>query len=137
MAVDLVMRTKKDILYFQSHQRNKSKHGLTINSIFFGRLNRVSEFFHYFTCIIEQNKLALYFSGICKSRNYRFKGYFLPHTFLQGVGDHVKKIVHLCCGYPSYLDQTDYLKADPMCYQMTAEKLDEAGFDQSKYREPD
>ena len=53
--------------------------------------------------------------------------------WLQGVGDRIQKVVHLCCGYPSYLDQTDYLKADPMSYQMTAEKLDEAGFDQSKW----
>ena len=45
----------------------------------------------------------------------------------------MQKVVHLCCGYPSYLDQTDYLKADPRSYQMTAEKLDEAGFDQSEF----
>ena len=44
----------------------------------------------------------------------------------------MKKVIHLCCGYPSYLDQTDYLKADPMSYQITAQKLDDAGFDQSK-----
>ncbi len=49
----------------------------------------------------------------------------------QGVGDHVQKVIHLCCGYPNYLDQTDYLKADPEAYQMTAEKLDDSGFDMS------
>ncbi len=42
------------------------------------------------------------------------------------------KVIHLCCGYPLYLDQTDYLKADPMAYHKMAEKLDESGFDRSK-----
>ncbi len=51
---------------------------------------------------------------------------------LQGVGSEVKKYIHLCCGYPSYLDQTDYLKADPDSYQQCAIKLDNMGFDGSK-----
>ncbi|XP_013380917.1 uncharacterized protein LOC106152010 isoform X2 [Lingula anatina] len=47
----------------------------------------------------------------------------------EGVGPEIEKIVHLCCGYPNCLDQTDYLKADPSVYMDLAEKLDNAQFD--------
>jgi len=32
--------------------------------------------------------------------------------------------VHICCGYPNYLDQFDYKKADNNSYDIIAEKLD-------------
>ncbi|XP_041463418.1 5-methyltetrahydropteroyltriglutamate--homocysteine methyltransferase-like isoform X2 [Lytechinus variegatus] len=47
-----------------------------------------------------------------------------------GIGGDVVKTVHLCCGYPLYLDQTDYPKADKDAYFMIADKLDQAGFDE-------
>ena len=34
--------------------------------------------------------------------------------------------VHICCGYPRYLDQTDYKKADNSSYAKLATKLDES-----------
>ncbi|CAH1272120.1 Hypp4774 [Branchiostoma lanceolatum] len=48
----------------------------------------------------------------------------------KGLPLDVTKSVHACCGYPSYLDQTDYLKADRTLYNRLATKLDNAGFDQ-------
>ncbi|CAH3034594.1 unnamed protein product [Porites lobata] len=42
----------------------------------------------------------------------------------------VVKTVHLCCGYPDYLDQEDYKKADKDVYMRLADKLDAAGFDE-------
>lgn len=42
----------------------------------------------------------------------------------------VVKTVHLCCGYPNYLDQEDYKKADKDGYLRLADKLDAAGFDE-------
>ncbi|XP_013380926.1 uncharacterized protein LOC106152014 isoform X3 [Lingula anatina] len=47
----------------------------------------------------------------------------------EGVGPEVEKTVHLCCGYPAYLDQTDYMKADRSIYMNLAEKLDNSGLD--------
>ncbi|KAJ7376929.1 hypothetical protein OS493_031525 [Desmophyllum pertusum] len=42
----------------------------------------------------------------------------------------VVKTVHLCCGYPNYLDEEGYKKADKDAYLRLADKLDAAGFDQ-------
>ncbi|XP_035684784.1 5-methyltetrahydropteroyltriglutamate--homocysteine methyltransferase-like isoform X1 [Branchiostoma floridae] len=47
----------------------------------------------------------------------------------EGLPLDVTKTVHACCGYPSYLDQTDYMKADRTLYDRLATKLDNAGFD--------
>ncbi|MEM7173033.1 MAG: cobalamin-independent methionine synthase II family protein [Pseudomonadota bacterium] len=47
----------------------------------------------------------------------------------QGVPDHVTKTMHMCCGYPNYLDQTDYLKADPQSYFDIARAVDESRTD--------
>ncbi|XP_077866509.1 5-methyltetrahydropteroyltriglutamate--homocysteine methyltransferase-like [Saccoglossus kowalevskii] len=47
-----------------------------------------------------------------------------------GVGKDVVKTVHLCCGYPTHLNEEKYLKADLQSYFRLASKLDEAGFDQ-------
>ncbi|XP_057304905.1 5-methyltetrahydropteroyltriglutamate--homocysteine methyltransferase-like [Hydractinia symbiolongicarpus] len=46
-----------------------------------------------------------------------------------GVPDDVTKIVHMCCGYPVYLDQTDYQKADQDAYMKVADALDQIGLD--------
>ena len=42
----------------------------------------------------------------------------------------VKRIVHMCCGYPDHLDDTDYKKAEPSSYHQLSEAIDEAAFDQ-------
>ncbi len=47
-----------------------------------------------------------------------------------GVPDSVTRIVHMCCGYPEYLDDTEYRKADPQSYFRLAKAIDEARFDQ-------
>ncbi len=38
----------------------------------------------------------------------------------ENVPDDVEKLVHMCCGYPEYLDQKDYRKADPKIYTLLA-----------------
>ena len=42
----------------------------------------------------------------------------------------VKRIVHMCCGYPDHLDDDDYKKADPTSYHQLSEAVDDAAFDQ-------
>jgi 5-methyltetrahydropteroyltriglutamate--homocysteine methyltransferase len=46
-----------------------------------------------------------------------------------GVPKGVKRIVHLCCGYPDRVDNDDYPKADPTVYPRLATPLDEAQID--------
>ena len=48
-----------------------------------------------------------------------------------GVPAEVQRVVHLCCGYPRHLDQSDedVLKADPAAYLELAEALEEASVD--------
>ena len=46
------------------------------------------------------------------------------------VPDSVKRIVHMCCGYPDHLDDDDYKKADPTSYHQLSEAIDVAAFDQ-------
>ncbi|MFV1961312.1 MAG: cobalamin-independent methionine synthase II family protein [Acidimicrobiia bacterium] len=48
-----------------------------------------------------------------------------------GVPAHVRRTVHLCCGYPRHLDQPDedVYKADPAAYFELAEALDQAAVD--------
>ncbi|MGC6496377.1 MAG: cobalamin-independent methionine synthase II family protein [Candidatus Puniceispirillaceae bacterium] len=41
----------------------------------------------------------------------------------------VTRTVHICCGYPNYLDDADYKKADPTSYHQLAEVMDELDFD--------
>ncbi|MEO3413822.1 cobalamin-independent methionine synthase II family protein [Roseovarius sp. CAU 1744] len=41
-----------------------------------------------------------------------------------GVPAGVNRVVHMCCGYPSYLDQDDYPKADPGAYLQIADAVD-------------
>jgi methionine synthase II (cobalamin-independent) len=47
-----------------------------------------------------------------------------------GVPKSVTRIVHMCCGYPDHLDDTDYKKADPDSYHQLSAAIDEAAFDQ-------
>ena len=39
-------------------------------------------------------------------------------------------MVHLCCGYPSYVDQDDYKKADKTLYAKLGPQLDGTGIKQ-------
>ena len=41
-----------------------------------------------------------------------------------GVPDDVTRVVHMCCGYPNHLDDTDYPKADPESYVQIARAVD-------------
>ena len=41
-----------------------------------------------------------------------------------GLPDDVERVVHMCCGYPEYLDQTDYVKAEPRVYFELAGAID-------------
>ena len=53
----------------------------------------------------------------------------LERCFDGAPGD-VTRVVHMCCGYPSHLDDATYLKADPMCYFQIAEALDSSSIHQ-------
>jgi len=46
-----------------------------------------------------------------------------------GVPNGVQRVVHVCCGYPSTLDEDDYPKADPASYSLLADALDAAPVD--------
>lgn len=46
-----------------------------------------------------------------------------------GVPDSVTRTMHMCCGYPDKLDETDYVKADPDVYQRLATAIDESLID--------
>jgi 5-methyltetrahydropteroyltriglutamate--homocysteine methyltransferase len=47
----------------------------------------------------------------------------------EGVGDGVTRVVHICCGYPDRLDQSDFQKAPRSSYLELAEALDGAEID--------
>jgi 5-methyltetrahydropteroyltriglutamate--homocysteine methyltransferase len=47
-----------------------------------------------------------------------------------GVPKEVKRIVHMCCGYPDFLDDENYKKADPQSYFILSEIINQAKFDQ-------
>jgi len=51
-------------------------------------------------------------------------------TVLKGVPDHVTTVVHVCCGYPQYLDQKDYEKAELSAYLEIADFLNNSSIDQ-------
>eukprot|EP00929_Paragymnodinium_shiwhaense_P008537 TRINITY_DN1124_c0_g1_i1.p2 TRINITY_DN1124_c0_g1~~TRINITY_DN1124_c0_g1_i1.p2 ORF type:complete len:395 (+),score=121.00 TRINITY_DN1124_c0_g1_i1:439-1623(+) len=44
----------------------------------------------------------------------------------EGCPDDVETQMHMCCGYPGHVDQTDYLKADVNAYRLIAPKLDKS-----------
>ena len=39
---------------------------------------------------------------------------------LEGLDEFIETILHICCGYPCYLDHRDYMKADPRTYHQLA-----------------
>ena len=41
-----------------------------------------------------------------------------------GLPDTVTRAVHMCCGYPDYLDQKDFVKADALAYFRLADAID-------------
>ena len=47
-----------------------------------------------------------------------------------GVPPDVTRVVHMCCGYPNHLDDTQYLKADPNCYFQIADAMDASSIHQ-------
>ena len=47
-----------------------------------------------------------------------------------GVPKDVKKIMHMCCGYPDHLDDEDYKKADPGNYHQLAREVDDLNIDE-------
>ncbi len=46
-----------------------------------------------------------------------------------GVPERVKRVAHVCCGYPKALDMDDYPKADPAAYFTLADALEAADID--------
>lgn len=56
-------------------------------------------------------------------------GIELLERCFHGLPDGVDRTVHICCGYPSTLDEVDYPKADPGSYLLLADALDAAAFD--------
>lgn len=57
-------------------------------------------------------------------------GFEMLERCFNGVPKEVCKIVHICCGYPNYLDEEDYKKADPDSYHQLAKEMDLLNFDQ-------
>lgn len=53
-----------------------------------------------------------------------------------GVPDRVTRTMHMCCGYPDKLDETDYVKADPDVYQRLATALDASLIDAVSIEDP-
>ncbi len=47
-----------------------------------------------------------------------------------GVGDHVTRVMHMCCGYPGHLDDEHYHKADRQSYFQLAEAVDHSTINQ-------
>ena len=44
--------------------------------------------------------------------------------FTLGLPEGITSIVHLCCGYPTYVDQNDYMKADKTLYiKLVSERI--------------
>ena len=47
----------------------------------------------------------------------------IKFNFTLGLPEGITSIVHLCCGYPTYVDQNDYMKADKTLYiKLVSEK---------------
>ncbi len=58
-----------------------------------------------------------------KALDYGFEN--LERCF-QGVPDHVTCVVHMCCGYPDYLDQENFQKADQMAYLQLSDAIEDS-----------
>lgn len=44
----------------------------------------------------------------------------------QGLPDHVARAAHICCGYPDYLDQENFQKADKMAYLQLSDAIEDS-----------
>ena len=55
-------------------------------------------------------------------------GIDLLDQIVEGI-DGIFFTVHICCGYPKYLDQTDYKKAPPSSYDILADRLEMSKID--------
>lgn len=53
----------------------------------------------------------------------------LERTF-HGIPGDVKRVVHMCCGYPNALDSEGYLKADAQSYFDIADAIDQSTIDE-------
>lgn len=49
---------------------------------------------------------------------------------LDGLGDEVTRVMHMCCGYPDHVDDEVYLKADSKCYFQLAKAIDQSSVHQ-------
>jgi 5-methyltetrahydropteroyltriglutamate--homocysteine methyltransferase len=58
-----------------------------------------------------------------KALDYGFEN--LERCF-QGVPNHVSRAVHMCCGYPDYLDQENFQKADLTAYFQLADAIEDS-----------
>ncbi len=47
-----------------------------------------------------------------------------------GVSDEVTRVMHMCCGYPNYLDDEEYHKAERDCYFRLADAVDRSSIHQ-------
>ncbi len=47
-----------------------------------------------------------------------------------GIPENVTRVMHMCCGYPDHLDDTQYHRADPSSYFRLARALDASTIDQ-------
>jgi 5-methyltetrahydropteroyltriglutamate--homocysteine methyltransferase len=56
-------------------------------------------------------------------------GIALLDKCFEGVDVSCHKSVHICCGYPGYLDQADYQKADRNAYLRIAKAIDDSTVD--------
>ena len=50
------------------------------------------------------------------TKNFFFHKESTNINFTLGLPEGITSIVHLCCGYPTYVDQNDYMKADKTLY---------------------
>ncbi len=57
-------------------------------------------------------------------------GIELMSRCFEGVPPDVSRAMHMCCGYPNYLDDTDYHKADRASYVRLADAVNGAAIDQ-------
>ena len=78
-------------------------------------------------CRYIQIDEPLFARGAKKALDYGID--YLSRCF-QGVDEDINRVVHICCGYPSFLDESDYHKADPQAYFDLAEALDAAPINQ-------
>ena len=78
-------------------------------------------------CRYIQVDEPLFAREVTDALNFGIEG--LERCF-HGVPKSVKRIVHMCCGYPDHIDDNNYKKADPSNYHLLSKAVDEASFDQ-------